>query len=200
VKKLVFVLAFAALALPSAALAKPVVLKTNWHERFDFTLNNRHAQLRLHVRRIEFTNGSWKAYVGLTNRSGFPLTMTTGTLKERPDQPYTYFAGPGIWWSSFKRGASWYPGGGTVLTNTARASSVRPAYPSSLAAGKSWFGVFTGAVAPVDKQRLLRIGFGVIPDATAGWDPRNGGALVRADLPVSTTHQFKLPKGVGPTL
>ena len=198
-KKFLLALVVAALAVPGGAAAKPVVLKTNWHERFDFTAGNRHAQIRLHVRRLEFTTGTWKAYVGLTNRSGLPITITTATLKERPDQPYTYFAGPGIWWSSFKRGASWYPGGGTVLTNTARANTVRPAYPDSLGAGKSWFGVFTGTLAPVDRQRLLRIGFGVIPNATSGWDPSRG-TLVLADLPVATSHQFKLPKGVGPAV
>ena len=39
---------------------------------------------------------------------------------------------------------------------------LRPAYPSRLGAGKSWFGTFTGSLTKVPKDRLLRIGFGKV--------------------------------------
>jgi hypothetical protein len=69
---------------------------------------------------------------------------------------------------------------------------VHPAYPSSLGAGKSWFGTFTGPTAKVDRQRLLRIGFGVIVEPAQGHNL--DGTPIFNDLPISTTHQFRLPR------
>ena len=168
------------------------MLHTNWHERFPFTVGTRHGELTLHVRKLEFSSTTWKAYVGLTNRTTAPVSVRTKLVKVHWDQPFVYWAGPGIWWSTLERGASWYPGAGTVLTHDARAAAVNPAYPTTLAAGKSWFGTFAGPTAKVDKVRLLRIGFGVIVQPTEGHDL--DGTPIFDDLPVWTTHEFKLPR------
>jgi hypothetical protein len=190
-KRFLLLVALAALAAPGAATAKPVVLKTNWNEDFAFTIGQRHGTLRLHVRRLEFSGTTWTAYVGLTNTSSAPLSIATQLEKSHWNQPFVYWAGPGIWWSTIDHSQSWYPGGGTVLTNVAKAASIKPAYPKTLGAGKSWFGAFSGPVAKVDKERLLRIGFGVIVQPPVGRYP--DGRPLYENLPVSTTHQFKLP-------
>ena len=109
---------------------------------------------------------------------------------EQSGLPFTYWAGPGVWWSQYVRGGSWWPGSGTILTHSARAT-VRPQYPSRLGPGKSWFGTFSGSLAKVPKDRLLRIGFGtlVLPSNVR----LNTGYLPR-EVALSTTHQFRLPK------
>ena len=73
-----------------------------------------------------------------------------------------------------------------------KAATVKPAYPKRIAAGKSWFGAFTGPVASLDKQRLLRVGFGVIVQPPVGY--YKDGTPLYENLPVSTTHVFKLPR------
>jgi hypothetical protein len=191
-KRLLLLVALTVLAAPGAASAKPVVLQTNWNEDFPFSVGVRHGNLRLHVRRIEFAGKTWTAYVGLTNRSSEPVAISTQLEKSHWNQPFVYWAGPGIWWPVFVRGESWYPGAGTLLTRTAKATTIKPAYPNRLAAGKSWFGAFSGPMAKVDKERLLHIGFGVIVKPPVGHYP--DGTPVYENLPIETTHQFKLPR------
>lgn len=181
--------AAAALALAAPPSADAALIKTNWSERVDFSSGQ--GFLRLYVRTIEVKQSSWKAAVGLRNSSKIPVQIRADQARPNPDLPFTYWAGPGIWWSSYVKGGTWWPGAGTVLTHSARATLVRPAYPTRLAAGKSWFGTFSGSLAKVPKDRLLRIGFGqvVLPGNVL-----TGRTILPRMVPISTSHQFKLPK------
>ena len=110
-----------------------------------------------------------------------PIFQDTG----RPDVgvrlpgaiPVTYVAAPGIWWDSYESG--------TTFTHVARATSIRPRYPGTLAPRKSWFGVFTGTTTRLPKGRLLRVGYGV-----ACFCPE----LIDHIGLLSTNYQFKLPR------
>jgi hypothetical protein len=180
----------------SAHAATPTVLRTNWTERVDFKYANgsRSSFLRLYVRRIELTRTSWKAAVGVGNASGIAVRFASGLDQPDPDLPFTYWAGPGIWWSRYVSGGTWQPGTGTVVTHAVRASVVRPAVPARLGAKKSWFGTFSGSLAGVPRDRLLRIGFGLFFDPGTFECAQMGTACVNRKVPISTTHQFKLPK------
>jgi hypothetical protein len=173
------------------AVKRPVTIKTSWHESFQFTSQTRHGELKLHVTKLEVSAETWKAWVGVTNLS--PMAVSLQAKLEKPyfDKPFVYWAGPGLWWSTLERDSSWYPGGGTVLTHSARAGSVQPAYPKTIAKGKSWYGTFSGSLAKVPKDRLLRVGFGALvlpPEYKFSTDTNP------KEVPVSTTHQFKLPR------
>jgi hypothetical protein len=181
--------AVAAVALAGAANAGGAVIKTNWSERVDYA--NGEGFMRLYVRRLEVTRSTWKAAVGLRNSSKIPVQLVSELERPNPNLPFTYWAGPGIWWSSYVSGATWWPGAGSVLTHSVRSAPTRPAYPNRLAAGKSWFGTFSGPVAKLPKDRLLRIGFGKI---LLPGNVREGTAFPPRTVSLSTTHQFKLPR------
>ena len=180
----------------SAPGARPTVLRTNWTERVDFMYANRTRSgfFRLSVRTIEVTPTTWKASVGITNGSGIAIRFATGLDRPDPDLPFTYWAGPGIWWSQYVSGGNGYPGAGSVLTHAARASVVRPSPPTRIGAKKSWFGTFSGPLAGVPRDRLLRIGFGLFFDPGTFECAQMGTGCVNRKVPISTTHQFKLPK------
>lgn len=180
----------------SAGSAKPTVLKTNWSERVDFRYANgrRSGFLRLYVRRIELTRTMWKAAVGITNASTIAVAFTTGLDRPDPNLPYTYTATPGIWWSQYVSGGTFVPGAGTVLTHSKPATLVRPAYPRRLGARKSWFGTFSGSLAKVPKDRLLRIGYGLFLDPGTFECTGMGTGCTNRRVALSTTHQFKLPR------
>ena len=180
----------------AAQAATPTVLRTNWSERVDFMYANRTRSsfFRLYVRRIELTRTTWKAAVGITNGSGIALRFATGLDRPNPELPFTYWAGPGIWWAQYVAGGNGYPGAGSVLTHAARASAVRPALPARIGAKKSWFGTFSGPLAGVPGDRLLSIGFGLFFDPGTFECAQMGTACVNRKVPISTTHQFRLPK------
>jgi hypothetical protein len=189
----------AVLAAPSAASAAskpvavkaPVTIKTSWHESFEFTSLNRQGELKLHVTKLQVSSETWKAWVGVTNLSPMAVSLQAKLQKPFWNRPFVYWAAPGLWWSTLERDSSWYPGGGTVLTHSARAASVQPAFPKTLAKDKTWSGTFSGSLAKVPKDRLLRIGFGTLVLPSESATPT--GPLPK-ELPVSTTHQFKLPR------
>jgi len=189
VKLLIALAAAGALALAAATTAGGTTIETNWSERIDYS--NGEGFMRLYVRRIELTQSTWKAAVGLRNSSNISVQLTAALERPNANLPFTYWGGPGVWWSQYVRGGTWWPGAGTVLTRSERARFVRPAYPKRLAPGKSWFGTFSGALGKVPKDKLLRIGFGkvVLPG-----NVRVGTGLVPRTLLLSTTHQFKLPR------
>jgi hypothetical protein len=187
--RLLTVLATLAIALAGAASADAKVIKTNWSERVGYASGK--GFIRLYVRKIEVTRSSWKAWVGLTNSASIGVQIKAEPIRPNADLPFTYWAGPGIWWSSYVSGGHWWPGSGTVLTRSARAAVVRPGYPTTLGPRKSWFGTFGGSLAKVPKDRLLRIGFGTLElpgnvRVGTGYPPRR--------LTLSTTHQFRLPR------
>ncbi len=70
---------------------------------------------------------------------------------------------------------------------------MRPAYPSTLAPRKSWFGTFSGLTRKLPRDRLLRIGFGILDYATPSAFDLEGRPL-RREIVLSTTHQLKLPR------
>lgn len=167
-----------------------VVLKTKWTEVQAFG-GGTNGALRLYVRKIELTRTTWKAWVGLTNSSAIAVTLTSALQRPNPRTPFVYWAGPGIWWSTYVAGSHWYPGSGTVLTHSTRAA-VQPAYPTTLPARKSWFGTFSGSVLHVPKSHLLRIGFGTL--VLPGDIMTGTGEIAQRKIPVSTTHEFKLAR------
>jgi hypothetical protein len=189
---LVLAAAGIALACAGATDADAATIKAGWTERVDYASGR--GFLRLYVRKIEVTRSTWKAWVGLTNSA--PVTVRLSARLERPvaDEPFTYWAGPGIWWSSYLRSSSWWPGAGTVLTHSSRAAAVRPAYPTSLGPRKSWFGTFSGATPKLPRDRLLRIGFGTLEYVEPGPTVDQNGRPLRREIVLSTTHQFTLPR------
>jgi hypothetical protein len=184
-------------ATGSAQAASQTVIRTNWNERVDFQYRNGAAKgfLRLYVRTIEVTRTSWKATVGVTNASGTAVQFAAARDQPDADLPHTYWAGPGIWWSEYVSGGTRIrPGSGLALTHSQRTTLVRPAFPTRLAARKSWFGTFSGSLAKVPKDRLLRIGFGLFLAPGRFECSDRGTACVPGWDPLSTTHQFRLPR------
>lgn len=62
-------------------------------------------------------------------------------------------------------------------------TSVRPPLPHALGAGKAWFATIEGPTAKLQRDRLLRIGFGFLTGPDGQYNTK-----------LSTTHQFKLPR------
>jgi hypothetical protein len=184
----------AAVALAGAVTADAVVIQTKWNERVEFKHKNGTGFLRLYVRSIEVTPTRWKAAVGVTNGSGIEVRFTSGLDQPDPNLPFTYWASPGIWWSQYVKGGTWQPGAGSSLTHSVRAAGVRPEFPTRLGARKSWFGTFSGSLAKVPTDRLLRIGFGLFLDPATYECVDLGTGCVHRRVPLSTTHQFRLPK------
>lgn len=182
-RRLLILLVFAWVAV-GAQPAGAVVLKTNWVEKQSLTTGK--GSIKLIVRWIEVRGGTWRASVGMTNKSSVKLALYAREMRSggsSGNDPYSFYAGPGMWWQTYEPGTSWWPDSGTSITHCAKADGVAPKYPSSLAPGKSWYGIFSGSTAKVPKDRLLRIGFGyVIPNDGRG-----------ATVVLSTTHQFRLP-------
>jgi len=190
-RKVVAAIAAAGIALACATTADAAVIKTNWSERLDYASGK--GFVRLYVRKLEVTRSSWKAWVGLTNNSTIGVRMSARVEKPVPTQPFTYWAGPGIWWSTYQKRTGWYGGSGTVLTHAVRAA-VSPRYPTALAPHKSWFGTFSGPTAKLPRDRLLRVGFGILDYLEPGNVVDTAGRPLRREVLLSTTHQFKLPR------
>jgi hypothetical protein len=178
----------AALAASAAPEASAVVLKTNWNELQAFADGT--GGVRLYVRKIEIRGGTWKAWVGMTNRSAKRITLLARE-EGQAGSPYAFWAGPGLWWAKRVPGGSWWPGASVSVTRSAKAD-VKPAYVSSLAPKKSWFGTFSGTTGRLPKDRLIRVGFGIVQFGVVAVDPQ--GRPIHHELPLSTTHQFRLPK------
>jgi hypothetical protein len=194
---LLVVLMSASLSIPSFAQPRTstVTIKTNWAESFQYRAANGNVELGLFVRKIEFRTNGWTAWVGLTNRSRVTVKITAAVQRPNPRTPFGYWAGPGIWWTTFVPSDKSRPGSSTTFTHSARAFIVRPAFPKVLLPHKSWYGTFTGSLTKVPKDRLLRIGFGTIelPSNTA---VIHQGRLVMVPrmIAISTSHQFKVPR------
>src|SRR2546426_2196585 len=133
----------AAILLPASARA--VIIKTHWVE----TGHTWHypATMRFYVRRIEVTKTSWRAWVGFTNSTTQTLDVKVGHAGQRmqPD-PRTYSDGPGLPWTRVV-GATAFSTRPIVVAK--EAGIVQPAYPSTIAPHKSWFGVFAGKLKGV---------------------------------------------------
>jgi len=189
-KRLLAALAAAGIALTGAAGADATVIEAHWSERLDYA--NRDGFVRLYVSKIQITRTAWKAWVGLTNNSKMVVGLSARLDRPAPALPFVYWAGPGVWWSTYESQTNGFEGTGTALTHSARAQ-VKPAYPMSLGPHKSWFGTFRGATAKVPKDRLLRIGFGTLDYPQRGVFDLQGRPL-RREVVLSTTHQFRLPR------
>ena len=168
--------------------ASAVVLKTNWNELQTFADGT--GGVRIYVRKIELRGHGWKAWVGLTNRSAKRITLLAREERQG-NTPYMYWAGPGLWWATRVPGASWWPGGSLSVTHSTKAT-VAPAYVSSLAPKKSWFGTFSGTTERLPKDRLISVGFGILQFGVLYVDQQ--GNTIRHEMPISTNHQFRLPK------
>src|SRR5215211_7760652 len=139
------------LVVPSAAQA--VVIKTQWAEKTEFASGQ--GFVRVYVRKIEVTRGGWKAWVGLRNSTGVRLdiSQTHHPGSHVGGVPFVYLSAPGLQWNTYESGG--LLGGGQSITHARPAKRVIPAYPKSLAAGKSWFGVFSADLTKVPRNRLL---------------------------------------------
>lgn len=167
-------------ALLLAAPAAAAVIQTRWVEKQPFSSGR--GAITVYVRRIEITRTTWKAYVGLHNSANGPVRISVERVAV--GRVFSYLAGPGIWYQRLE--------GNVPTTHAVAATSVAPRYPTSLAPGKSWFGVFTGPTARLPRDRLLRVGFGIVQlegDAMIA-----GRSVVPRRTNLSTTHQFRLPK------
>lgn len=189
-KRLLVMTAAAGIALSGATAVDAALIKANWSERLAYA--NGKGFVRMYVRKIDLTHTTWKAWVGLTNNSPMSVRISARVERPAPTLPFTYWAGPGVWWSSYEKSTGWYAGSGTVLTHATRAD-VRPRYPTGLAPRKSWFGTFSGSTARLPRDRLLRIGFGILDYAQPGVFDLDGRPL-RREVVLSTSHQFKLPR------
>jgi len=168
-----------AAALVAAALAvgvapaAAVVIRANWVEKTPASWGGTYT---IYVRQISLTKSTWRARVGIVNKTEETMNILYGLRKEGART--TLLHGPGIW---FKGPA---PGSTEIVARHADATSVRPPLPHTLRRGKSWFGTIEGPAAKLPKDRLLRFGFGWIDHDFA------------YPTEISTTHQFRLPKGV----
>jgi hypothetical protein len=163
----------AALVLAATPTASGVVMTTNWVER---TALSGGGTYTMYVRRIEITKASWRAWVGLVNKTPRAMQIQYGLVKEGPRT--TLVHGPGIWFQG-----PIAPGATTIAPRHVDAASVRPPLPHTLGAGKGWFATISGPTAKLPKDRLLRIGFGFLVKTDGQYNTE-----------LSTTHQFKLPR------
>jgi hypothetical protein len=163
----------AALALAVTAGASGVTLKMNWVERTTLSTGGTYT---MYVRKIEITKTTWRAWVGLANRTGRPMQIQYGLVHQGPRTVLVH--GPGIWFQG-----PIAPGATISAPRHIDATTVRPPLPHTLAAGRSWFATISGPTAKLPRDRLLRIGFGFLvkPDS-------------QYNTELSTTHQFKLPR------
>jgi hypothetical protein len=183
--------AFAAASIAAGSIppgASAIVLKTNWNELQLFADGT--GGVRVYVRKIELRGRAWKAWVGLTNRSTKRITLLAREERQG-NLPYAFWAGPGLWWAKRVPGGSWWPGASVSVTHSTKAA-VAPPYVSSLAPRKSWFGTFRGTTDRVPKDRLLSVGFGMVQFGVVAVDPQ--GRPIHHEMPLSTTHQFRLRK------
>ena len=178
--------------LAGATAAEANVIETRWSERLDYA--NRGGFVRIYVNKIQITRTSWKAWAGLTNNSAMTIRLSARLERPAPALPFTYWAAPGVWWSTYERQTNGFERTGTVLTHAVR-GQVKPAYPTSLGPRKSWFGTFAGPSAKLPRDRLLRIGFGILDYPQPGVFDLQGRPL-RREVPLSTTHQFTLPRRI----
>jgi hypothetical protein len=164
-------------AIVSAALAaavapaSAVVLKTNWIEK----TQRGDGSYTIYIRKIEITRTTWKAWVGLANKTGESMQIDYGLVKQGPRTVLQH--GPGIWFNGPLK-----PGSVLSGPRHADATSVRPPLPHLLRAGQSWFAAIQGSALRLPKDRLLRIGFGWL---------QHGYAY---PTEISTTHQFRVPR------
>ena len=166
----------AAIAASAAVLGvtagSAAVIKTNWVERTPISNGGTYT---IYVRELRITRTTWRARVGLANRTGAAMKIQYGLQREGARTILRH--GPGIWFNG-----PLAPGSTETGPRHIDATSVRPALPHTLPNGKSWFGTIEGPTAKLPKDRLLRIGFGWIDHDFA------------FPTEISTTHQFRLPR------
>jgi len=155
------------------APASGVVIKTNWIEKTQASWGGTYT---IYVREIEITKTSFRARVGLVNKTRAAMHIEYGLVRQGPRT--TLVHGPGIWYQGPP-----VPGAALAAARHADATSVSPPLPHRLRAGQSWFATIRGSAAKLPKDRLLRIGFGFLN--------REGQQY---STEISTTHQFKLPR------
>jgi hypothetical protein len=153
--------------------ASGVLIKTNWVEKTRASWGGTYT---IYVRELEITKTTWRARVGIVNRTRAAMHIEYGL--ERQGARTVFVHGPGIW---FQGPAT--PGSKLSVPRHADATSVRPPLPHILRVGQSWFATIRGPSAKLPKDRLLRIGFGFLY--------REGQQY---STEISTTHQFKLPR------
>ena len=172
-RKLVFVGAIVAVAAVLGVTGgSAAVIKTNWVERTPISNGGTYT---VYVRELRITRTTWRARVGIANRTGETMKIQYGLRREGARTILRH--GPGIWFNG-----QLAPGSTATGPRHVAATAVRPPLPHTLPNGKSWFGTIEGPTAKLPKGRLLRIGFGWLDHDFA------------YPTEISTTHQFRLPR------
>jgi len=161
----------AALAVGTTS-ASSAVIKTNWVEKVAVAWGGSYT---IYVREIRITKTTWRARVGIVNRTHDTMDLQYGPTRQGARTTFQH--GPGIWFNG--------PIPGSTLSGPRHvdAASVKPPLPHKLLRGRSWFATIEGPTAKVAKDRLLRIGFAWIQHGAAQYPTE-----------ISTTHQFRLPR------
>ena len=162
-----------AAATVGVAAAAAVVIEANWVEKTQVSWGGTYT---IYVRRIEITRTTWRARVGIVNKTEQAMKIQYGLVREGARTVLHH--GPGIWFNG-----PIAPGATETGPRHVDATSVRPALPHTLRRGQAWFATIEGPTAKLPKDRLLRIGF--------GWIQRGE---VQYLTEISTTHQFRLPR------
>src|SRR5436189_5869610 len=112
----------AGIVLAAAPSASGVVLKTNWAERTELSSGGTYT---IYVRKVEIKRATWRAWVGLVNKTPRPMEIQYGLVKQGPRT--TLVHGPGIWFQG-----PIAPGATTIEPRHVDATSVRPPLPHTL--------------------------------------------------------------------
>jgi hypothetical protein len=182
-------LVVAAVGAILAAGANAVVIETHWVETAQ-AWQRQGVVMRFYVRKIELEKTTWTAWVGITNASDKTIQTTTGEAPAGHNsgtRAYFFYDGPSLLWYRYIPSGIGFAGG--TISVARKAKSVQPGYPTSIAAHKSWFGVFSGSLKGVPHDRFLHVGFGQF-SSTPGQYKANTVAFGS----FSTVHQFKLPR------
>lgn len=168
-RKLGVVTAAAAVALVLGVVpASAVVIKTNWVEKTPVSEGGTYT---MYVRQISITKTTWRARVGLANRTGQTMKIQYGLVKEGARTILRH--GPGIW---FKGPA---PGSTYTVARHVDATTVRPPLPHTLR----------------EREELVRDDRGADRKAAEGPPAPDRLRLdrARADLPDGDLHHPPVP-------
>ena len=155
------------------APASSVVIKTKWVEKNVASWGGTYT---IYVREIRITRTTWRARVGIVNRTEETMNIQYGLTRQGARTTLQH--GPGIWFNGPVA-----PGSAETGPRHVDAASVEPPLPHKLGRGQAWFATIQGPTTKLPKDRLLRIGFGWIQHGE-----------VQYPTEISTTHQFRLPR------
>src|SRR5215204_6879324 len=93
-KKLSMLVAFVAALAVGVAPASSVVIKTKWVEKSAASWGGTYT---IYVREIRITRTTWRARVGIVNRTDEPMNIQYGLIRQGARTTLQH--GPGIWFN-----------------------------------------------------------------------------------------------------